>query len=230
MSETILTLISFNFTLSHDKVILLTKKKSKKENNYFVQFIGCAMQSWFYTFYRALISKILYSTGANRRSFYPSPKRKLISELWYYVALAISRVKKKWRSRRGNFRYIDYDCNFMYASTSTLSDKRIVPKTICGERPRQRQRQFQGSASFLSRFSDGCRFRKAVEKPLEARTENSSQWRTVLSSLHAHCNVYRMPARRRSCRANWKSVWSFLKISTLDTRSVIIISSALIIF
>jgi len=57
------------------------------------------------------------------------------------------------------------------------------------EKEEREQRQFQGSASFLSRFSDGCRFRKAAEKPLEARTENSSQWRTVLSSLHAYFNV-----------------------------------------
>lgn len=77
------------------------------------------------------------------------------------------------------------------------------------ERDPDRQRQFQGSASFLSRFSDGCRFRKAAEKPLEARTENSSQWRTVLSSLHAYFNVYRIPARRRLYRANKKSVWFF---------------------
>jgi hypothetical protein len=77
------------------------------------------------------------------------------------------------------------------------------------ETPRRRQRQFQGSASFLSRFSDGCRFRKAAEKPLEARTENSSQWRTVLSSLHAYFNVCRIPTRRRSYSTHRKSIWSF---------------------
>lgn len=131
------------------------------------------------------------------------------------TSLAISLVKEMTITAR-NFRYIDCDCNFTYASRSTLSDKRIIPKTICGERPRQRQRQFQGSASFLSRFSDGCRFRKAAEKPLEARTENSSQWRTVLSSLHAYFNVYRISARRLY-KANRKLVWSF-KNDTLDSK------------
>lgn len=124
-----------------------------------------------------------------------------------------------------NFRYIDCDCNFTYASRSVSSRtngsfrrqfaQRDPDRETETERKRERggERGSNGNSRARLLFfrvspMDAVLERRRRNLQKRARTKNSSQWRTVLSSLHAYFNVYRMLAKRLY-RVNRKLVWSF---------------------